>query len=164
MTITIIGLGPGDPELLTRRAWRLLSEANEVYLRTARHPGIEQLPAATYHNFDDWYDQAANFESLYQQIAAEIVKLGQRPNGVIYAVPGHLLVCETTFSTIIMLAKEQAVPVVIIDGLSFIEPTLAAIGLDGLDGVQIHDAIDLARLHHPPLNPDVPAILAQVYS
>src|SRR5258708_5029909 len=143
MAITIIGLGPGDPELLTRRAWRILSEAGEVFLRTARHPGVEALPPATYHNFDALYDAASDFDSLYQQIAAEVVKLGSRPQGVIYAVPGHPLVGETTVTHILKLAKAANLPVSIIDGLSFIEPTLAGIGLDGLDGLQLPDATDI---------------------
>ncbi len=163
-SITIVGLGPGDPELLTRRAWRILGESNEVYLRTARHPGVEALPPTTYHNFDVWYDRATDFDSLYHEIAQEIVRLGQRPEGVFYAVPGHPLVGETTVTHILALAKAQNVPVTIIDGLSFIEPTLSALGLDALDGLQLHDAVNIASLHHPPLNPDVPAIIAQVYS
>jgi tetrapyrrole methylase family protein/MazG family protein len=165
LPITIIGLGPGDPELLTRRAWNILAAAPEVYLRTARHPGVESLPnSAAYHNFDDWYEKADNFEALYQNIAAEVVKLGQRDQGVIYVVPGHPLVGETTVTHIISLAKVAAIAVIIVDGLSFIEPTLASLSLDGLDGLQLLDAVDVGRLHHPPLNPDVPALLAQVYS
>jgi len=164
MGITIVGLGPGDPDLLTRRAWRVLGESSEVYLRTARHPGIEALPATTYHNFDDWYDRAADFDTLYKEISAEIVRLGERPEGVVYAVPGHPLVGEQTVTHILTMANERNIPVTIVDGLSFIEPTLAALGLDGLDGIQLQDAIDVGRLHHPQLNPDVPAILAQVYS
>lgn len=164
MTITIIGLGPGDPELLTRRAWRILGESKEVFLRTARHPGVESLPPTTYHNFDDWYDKASDFDTLYEQIAAEVVKLGQRSEGVIYAVPGHPLVGETTVTRIIALAKAQTVTVTIVDGLSFLEPTLAALGIDALDGLQLHDAVNIAVMHHPPLNPDIPAVIAQVYS
>jgi tetrapyrrole methylase family protein/MazG family protein len=164
MGITIVGLGPGDPELLTRRAWRILDECQEVYLRTARHPGVESLPNATYHNFDDWYDNAEDFDALYRQIADEIIRLGQRPEGVVYAVPGHPLVGETTVTLILAKAKEQAIPVTVIDGLSFIEPTLSALNLDALEKLQLQDAVDVARMHHPQLNPDQPAILAQVYS
>jgi tetrapyrrole methylase family protein/MazG family protein len=165
MTITIVGLGPGDPELLTRRAWNILAGAHDVYLRTAHHPGVEALPqTAVYHNFDTWYEQATDFETLYQQIAAEILKLGTQPDGVVYAVPGHPLVGESTVTHILTLAKAESIPVRIIDGLSFIEPTLAALGLDGLDGLQLLDAVDVGRFHHPPLNPDVPVLLAQVYS
>src|SRR5436305_1759753 len=108
MTITILGLGPGDPELLTRRAWRILETSDEVYLRTARHPGVEALPIKTMHSFDDWYDRAADFDVLYQEIAAEVVRLGQRAEGVIYAVPGHPLVGETTVTHVLKQAKASA--------------------------------------------------------
>src|SRR5689334_4999592 len=101
MAITIVGLGPGDPELLTRRAWRVLAESNEVYLRTAMHPGVDALPQTTYHNFDSWYEQATDFDTLYERIADEVVRLGQRPEGVVYAVPGHPLVGEMTVSHIL---------------------------------------------------------------
>lgn len=164
MTITIVGLGPGDPELLTRKAWRVLSEADEVYLRTARHPGVEALPIKTLHSFDALYDKAENFEMLYQQIAAQVIELGRRDQGVVYAVPGHPLMGESTVTQILALATAQAIPVQIVDGLSFIEPILDALHLDALDGVQIHDAVNIANMHHPPLNPDFPVILAQVYS
>ncbi len=165
MAITILGLGPGDPELLTRRAWRILSDAHEVYLRTARHPGVESLPKTpTYHNFDDWYERAADFETLYADIAAEVIRLGQRAEGVIYAVPGHPLVGESTVTRILAQAKSVSVVVTIVDGLSFIEPSLDALGIDGLDGIQLQDAVEVGRLHHPQLDPDIPALLAQVYS
>ncbi|MBX3062950.1 MAG: nucleoside triphosphate pyrophosphohydrolase [Anaerolineae bacterium] len=164
MSITILGLGPGDPELLTRKAWRILSEGTEIFLRTARHPGVEALPSSVYHSFDDLYDKAQDFDSLYQQIAEQVVALGKRDQGVIYAVPGHPLVGESTVTRILALAQTQQMAVEIVDGLSFIEPTLDALQLDALGGVQIHDAVDIANMHHPPLNPDLPALLAQVYS
>ncbi|NMC78147.1 MAG: hypothetical protein GYA59_02190, partial [Chloroflexi bacterium] len=43
--ITILGLGPGDPNLLTRQAWALLQSIPEVYLRTAQHPLVADLPS-----------------------------------------------------------------------------------------------------------------------
>ena len=30
--ITMVGLGPGDPDLITRRAWAVLSSAAEVWV------------------------------------------------------------------------------------------------------------------------------------
>ncbi len=164
MPITILGLGPGDPDLLTRRAWRILSEADEVYLRTARHPNVADLPIRALHSFDAWYDAAEDFATLYQRIAEEVLRLGQRPQGVVYAVPGHPLVGEQTVTLILQMARAQNVPVEIVDGLSFIEPLIGALGIDALDGIQLHDAESIAHMHHPPLNPDVPALLAQLYS
>ena len=161
MTITIVGLGPGSINQLTLEAWRVLDEAGEVYLRTARHPMIKDLPQnTTYHSFDGLYDDAESFEALYQAIAEQIVAKGE----VVYAVPGHPFVAEKTTSLIIKLAKVRGIPVKIVEGLSFIEPTLTILGIDGVEGLQIHDALEIGAMYHPPLNPDQPAIIAQVYS
>ena len=54
--ITIVGLGPGDPEQITREAWHLLESSQDVYLRTERHPCVPFLPdTPRYHAFDDLY-------------------------------------------------------------------------------------------------------------
>jgi len=82
--ITIVGLGPGDPQLLTREAWEVLSSAWEVYLRTARHPTVAGLPAAVArHSFDDVYETTDDFAQVYAAIAERILELGGRPAGVI---------------------------------------------------------------------------------
>lgn len=165
MEIVIVGLGPGDPKHLTREAWRVLSEAEEVWLRTAHHPTVAGLPeGVTIHSFDRLYESAEDFAAVYETIAAEVVRLGRRPEGVIYAVPGHPLVGEAAVQRILALAQEAGLPVRIVEGLSFIEPTLTALGIDGLEGLQVVDGIELAARHHPPLNPDLPALVGQVYS
>ena len=165
MTITILGLGPGKFDDLTLAAWRCLENATDVYLRTKRHPMVAELPAkVTYHSFDDLYDQADNFDALYEQIAAKIIALATQDHSVIYAVPGHPLVGEKTTPLIQAKAKEKNIDVKIIDGLSFIEPTLTALGVDGMGGLQVQDALDMVELYHPNINPDMPTLVAQVYS
>jgi len=163
--ITIVGLGPGSADLLTLQASKRLAEANEVYLRTQRHPTVAALPAdLTLHSFDTLYESLPSFQAVYETIAAEVVRLGQRPQGVIYAVPGHPLVGEATTQRILTLAAQANVPVEVIDGLSFIGPTLSALGQDPLDGLQIVDAQIVAAQHHPPLSADRPALLGQLYN
>ena len=44
MGITIVGLGPGNSQTITRQAWEILSIADTVYLRTERHPIVPELP------------------------------------------------------------------------------------------------------------------------
>src|SRR5512137_1257404 len=96
MAITIIGLGPGDPALLTRRAWDIISSASDLYVRTARHPTLEGLPAAvTVHSFDHIYERAQQFSEVYAQVADAVLRLGAQGD-VIYGVPGHPLVGEAT--------------------------------------------------------------------
>jgi tetrapyrrole methylase family protein/MazG family protein len=56
------------------------------------------------------------------------------------------------------------VPVRIVPGLSVVEPVLAAVGADALDGLQVFDAIGLSAYLYPPVSPDIPLLLGQVYS
>lgn len=175
--ITIVGLGPGGADLWTMAARELLLEADEVWVRTARHPGVEALGRVTgvddrtrgadgarVTSFDRWYDEATDFGSLYKRIAQRVVELGQRPGGVVYAVPGHPKMGESTVTQVQELAAEAGIPVRIVAGLSFVEPTLVALGIDGLDGLQVADADQLAGQHHPALDPDRPALVAQLYN
>ncbi len=163
--ITILGLGPGSPESLTREAWQILTTVGEVWLRTARHPLIAHLPQSiTPHSFDALYEGCATFTEVYTAIVERILDLGRRPEGVCYCVPGHPWVGESAVPHIVRQAKEMGIPVRVVAGLSFVEPMLSALSLDALDGIQVVDALDLAALCHPSLNPDVPVLIAQVYS
>jgi tetrapyrrole methylase family protein/MazG family protein len=165
MSITIVGLGPGNPHHLTQEAWQVLGAAGEVWLRTERHPTVAGLPShLALRSFDFLYEGAEDFAQVYQAVAAEVLRLGQRPEGVVYAVPGHPLVGEATVTRLLSQAEETGLGVRIVEGLSFIEPTLTALRVDALPGLQVYDAVELAALYHPPLNPDLPALLAQLYS
>ncbi len=46
--------------------------------------------------------------------------------------------------------------------LSLIEPALAALGLEDVPGLQLADVAQWGTLHHPPLNPDLPALLVGI--
>ena len=149
---------------MTRQAWHLLSAADAVYLRTGRHPAVAQLPAQLQlHTFDDVYRDAEQFADVYRRIADEVVRLAAEQD-IIYAVPGNPFVGETTVSAIVESAAAAGIPVNVIAGLSFVEPVLALLGVDALDGFQLFDAIELATSSYPPINPDVPVLLGQVYS
>jgi len=164
MTITIVGLGPGNPAHLTREAWELLSQADKVYLRTARHPTVASLPPhLILHSFDQLYETLPDFGSVYETIAEQIIALGRRPQGVIYAVPGHPMIGESSVQRILARAKQENLAVQLVEGLGFVEPALSVLGLDALAGLQLADATDLAAAHHPPLDPDRPALIGQLY-
>ncbi|MCA9897783.1 MAG: nucleoside triphosphate pyrophosphohydrolase [Anaerolineales bacterium] len=164
MGITVVGLGPGNGRFLTKIAWDTLSQAQAVYLRTARHPAVADLPeSVARHSFDHIYDSADSFETVYETIVAELLRLAQ-DGDVIYAVPGHPFVGESTVTRLVAEANAAGVAVKVIAGLSFVEPCLTAVAQDGMDGVQIFDAIELSQYLYPPVNPDFPLLLGQVYS
>lgn len=164
MSITIIGLGPGSVDDLSLKAWRILEQAETVYLRTERHPCVSELPQKpTYINFDHLYENIDKFEDVYATIVQTLLEAAQSGD-VIYAVPGDPLVGESTTTRILSAAKEQGIAVHIINGISFIEPMLALLEIDALDGLQILDGLEIAAMHHPPINPEYPVLLAQVYN
>jgi tetrapyrrole methylase family protein/MazG family protein len=121
-------------------------------------------PGVALHSFDELYDHAADFGAVYDAIAGQILALGRRAEGVIYAVPGHPLVGEASVQRILLGAAAEGLPVRLVDGLSFLEPVLDLLGLDALAGLQLADATDLAAAHHPALDPDRPALIGQLYS
>jgi len=163
--ITLLGLGPGNPAQLTREAWDVLSAADEVWLRTRQHPTVNSLPStASLHSFDEFYENGESFEQVYDAIVEKILELGRRPQGVIYAVPGHPFVAESTCPKIARLARDEGLATVIIEGLSFLEPTFSALGLDPYPRLTLFDAMELSIAHVPAFPPDVPAMVAQVYS
>ena len=165
MAITIVGLGPGNPKLLTREAWELLSGATEIYCRTRHHPTVVGLPPQVQvFSFDALYDELDDFAAVYATIVEQVLQLGTRPEGVIYAVPGHPLMGEATVTGVLESAPSLNVSVRLVDGLSFVEPVLSALKVDGMAGLQVVDALDVAACLFPPLDPDRPALLGQLYS
>jgi tetrapyrrole methylase family protein/MazG family protein len=163
--ITIVGLGPGDPGLVTRQAWDFLGKITEIYLRTRMHPTVTGFPAELrVHSFDHFYEEGISFEVVYEQIVEKILSLGQRKNGVVYGVPGHPFIAEATSPEIVRRAREDGIPVTVIEGLSFLESTISVLGIDPFPHAALVDALELAVDHHPPFPPSAPAIIAQIHS
>lgn len=163
--ITILGLGPGNPDQLTREAWDVLSSADEVWLRTRQHPTVHALPpSVNLHSFDELYENGETFDQVYDTIVEKVLELGRRPDGVIYGVPGHPFVAETTCPKIAHLARDEGLATVIVEGLSFLEPTFTALGLDPYPWLTLFDAMELSTAHVPAFPPDVPVLIAQIYS
>jgi len=163
--ITLLGLGPGDPGQLTRQAWDWLQQIPEIYLRTSQHPSVPGLPASlAVHSFDELYDQGERFEAVYEEIVRQVLELGKRPQGVTYAVPGHPFVAEATCPEIARRARSAGLPVQVIEGISFLEPTFSALGIDPFPQMVLVDALELSALHHPQFPPTEAALIAQIYS
>ena len=185
-TLTILGLGPGAADQLTAECLAALAAAPEVWLRTSRHPVVAHLAAGPkLHSFDDLYDRGDSFAAVYETIAQRVLDLARRPEGVVYAVPGHPLVAESTVTRLLALAKAAGLPVRIVAGLSFLEPTFSALGLDPFaeeqHGLQLVDATAAAAYGdtpdsaagpggrdpfvgaYRPFDPTRPALVCQLY-
>ena len=51
-----------------------------------------------------------------------------------------------------------------VSGISFLEPVFAALGLDPYPRLVLVDALELSQAHVPAFPPDMPALIAQIYS
>jgi tetrapyrrole methylase family protein/MazG family protein len=163
--ITIVGLGPGDPAKLTREAWEVFASVDEVWLRTKQHPTVTSLPPALrIHSFDELYENGESFDEVYAAIVEKVLELGKLPQGVVYAVPGDPFVAEATCPEIAHRARTMGMQLKIVSGLSFLEPVFAALGLDPYPRLVLTDAIELSQAHVPEFPPDIPVLVAQIYS
>jgi tetrapyrrole methylase family protein/MazG family protein len=159
--ITVVGLGAGDPSALSHQAWDALRSGQPIWLRTAMHPTVDALREAgiPFHTLDPLYEQAESFEMLYAQIVERLLVLAQGGD-IVYAVPGHPLVGEESVRLLLERAREREIPVRLIGSLSFLEPTLEALGLCLTDGLQIIDALSASRF---PPDQSMHVLYYQVY-
>lgn len=174
--ITILGLGPGSIHDLTIQARDTLALAEQtqqtVYFRTLIHPTVDALrqlmPNLAIRSFDSLYDESDNWESLYTHIADNVCTLAQQ-QPIIYAVPGHPLIGESSVQLVLQHAKTRNLSTAIIAGLSFLEPVCTLLNLDPFDaGIQIIDATNLAAQRNDEiagkLIPTTPLLVTQVYN
>ncbi len=174
--ITLLGLGPGSLDDITVQAQMLLMQAAEsgetVYFRTTIHPTIptlqQHIPHLHFASFDWLYEESSDWNNLYQRIAEDVcARAAQHP--LIYAVPGHPLIGESSVQLILKLAREHGLSTRVVAGLSFLEPVCTLLQLDPFSvGMQIIDATDLAALDITEiagkLIPTMPLLIGQVYN
>jgi tetrapyrrole methylase family protein/MazG family protein len=136
--ITVVGLGPAGAPYLSNGVAALLATAESTYVRTSRHPAVQQLDGV--RSFDHLYESADTFDEVYLSIVEELVVQAGivAPDPVVYAVPGSPLVAERTVE---LLRADARVDVTIVPGLSFLDLAWERLGIDPLtEGVRLVDA------------------------
>lgn len=167
--ITIVGLGPGEPARRTLEVQAALDGARKLILRTARHPGIEDLVARDGVVICD--DLAGKQPGEWSAAARLICDIASG-EPVVVAVPGHPRFGERLVIETVSEANRRELRADILDGLSVVDLMSTALGLDPLVyDVQIIDAQQLVELagNEPfngglfPFTPLRPMLFSRVY-
>jgi len=163
-TITVVGLGSGDPDQLTLGIWRRLQQAERRYVRTAQHPMMTLLTEhkLAYRSFDDIYERMDSFPDVYAAIADELLRLAQEDpaSGLLYAVPGHPMVAERTVQLLRERCPEAGIALEVLGGESFLDQAFVRLGFDPIEGFQLLDA---AELKASMLRSELHTVIGQVY-
>ena len=160
--IIIVGLGPGDPEVVPLGVMKVLGGKGKVYLRTEKHPVVSWLKEQGYNfqTFDECYERKTDFEAVYREISHRIMEeAGQ--GQVVYAVPGHPLVAERSVELIIQRADAIGQRYRIIPAMSFLDAMWETLRINPIAGVKVLDGLGITEKE---LDPTVATVVAQVHS
>ncbi|WP_075572316.1 nucleoside triphosphate pyrophosphohydrolase [Colibacter massiliensis] len=159
--LQIVGLGPGDPGLITMASIVIMKRAARLLLRTAVHPTAAYLneKGIFYESLDRFYENCASFEDVYTHIV-DYVLAAVKEGDVVYAVPGSPAVAERTVTLLEERCRRENIDVEILPGMSFLESLYSKIGLDPVNGLLVADSFDITALQTVP---NVPVVITQIY-
>jgi tetrapyrrole methylase family protein/MazG family protein len=133
--VVVVGLGPGDPGLVSVTAVEAIGRARHRYIRTTRHPSAHLVDPA--ESFDPVYEREESIDDVYHRIVETLVAGAGRHGEVLYAVPGSPFVAERTVD---LLRADGRVAVEIRPSISFVDLAWARLGIDPVEaGVRLID-------------------------
>jgi len=115
-----------------------------------------------YVPFDSVYEAHDDFPSVYADIADRLMeKAKANPEAnIVYAVPGHPMVAESTVSLLKERCPQEGVELNILGGESFLDQAFIRFGFDPIDGFQL---IDASQVSAAVLSPHLHTVIGQVY-
>lgn len=163
-TLSVVGLGSGSEDQVTIGIWRQIKQADKVYVRTADHPMMTLFAEEniSYSSFDYVYEKHDQFPDVYNEIVEALIhELNHDTNDhIVYAVPGHPMVAESTVQQLIKRCKEENIELKIVGGESFLDAAFTALQFDPIEGFVLLDASELkSQLIQPQLH----TLIGQVY-
>jgi tetrapyrrole methylase family protein / MazG family protein len=145
-TITIVGLGPGNPSRVTTETLDAIASITHRFVRTSVHPSIHLVPNA--QSFDHHYETQSSFDDVYLAIVKDLVAAAQQHGHILYAVPGSPLVLERTVTLLCHedFREEHNINVRVIPAISFLDDVWRALAIDPVDArVRIVDGHTFAQ-------------------
>lgn len=125
--LTVVGLGPAGPDLVTAGTLAAIEATPRRYLRTGRHPAAALLGDAP--TFDAVYDASETLDEVYRSIVATLVDAAATHGSVLYAVPGSPVVAERTVELLVG-ASGRGIEVELLPAMSFADLVWARLRVD----------------------------------
>jgi tetrapyrrole methylase family protein/MazG family protein len=138
--IVVVGLGPGDPSLVTAGTIAAIERvpSGARFLRTEVHPSAHLVPGA--RTFDHHYEAADTFDQVYRRIVDDLLAAAEQHDEVLYAVPGSPRVLERTVDLLDAAAADGRAEVEVLAGMSFVDLAWVRLGVDPYEeGVRLID-------------------------
>lgn len=130
-TITVVGLGPGNPDHVTVETLAAIERIEHRHLRTAVHPSAHLVPDAIAH--DDLYERSDEFDDVYRAIVDRLIAATVDHDEVLYAVPGSPLVLERTVRYLRDTCADAGVDLRVLPAMSFLDVAWARLGIDPVE-------------------------------
>jgi len=173
--LVVVGLGPGDPGMLTIAGKKALEEADEVWVRTRKHPTLDHINFGDkLKSFDEIYDTFDSLDEVYRAIAERLRDriLAADISYLAYAVPGSPSAGERSVKLLRESLRDAPVNLKILPSVSALEAIMIELGLDPIDdGLQLVDASELEWLYelYPStksqyLNPTIPLLVTGIWN
>jgi tetrapyrrole methylase family protein/MazG family protein len=151
--VVVVGLGPAGADLLLPAARAALVRVPIRFVRTARHPAVDDLAreGIDLEPLDLLYDRADDLDTVYAAIADRVVETARERGEIVYAVPGSPTIAERS----VELVRAAGLEVELIPGISFVDLAWWRLGIDPMHGARVIDArafaIDAAGASGPML-------------
>jgi len=142
-TIQIIGLGVGNLEELTVKAYNSLTSGVPNFVRTIRHPVAEQLikNEIKINTFDDYFEKYDSFDEIYDKITAKIVEFSERYGKINYCTAGSPYFGDIVTKKLLGEYKDK-INIIIIDGMSFLDKCIKLSGYADYKSINILDSLE----------------------
>ncbi len=160
-TLKIVGLGPGGMNFLTVEALSVMESTDVIYLRTEKHPIVDQLRerGLVFESYDSYYERFDTFDEVYLNVAEDVWKKAAS-GPVVYAVPGNPFVAEKTVEHLMELAENTGDTIEFVHGASFIDAIITSLKRDPVHGLKVMDALQV-EVQVPDVTMD--NLIIQVY-
>ena len=146
-SITVVGLGPGNPDHVTADTVATIARIGRRHLRTAVHPSAHLVTTAAGGAIahDNLYEAADTFDEVYTRIADRLIADALDHGAVLYAVPGSPLVLERTVRLLRERCPAEGVQLDVRPAMSFLDVAWARLGIDPVEErVRLIDGHDFA--------------------